>query len=218
MFNKSLIALGCSLTHLPGWATVVSDTMDLKLINLSQAAGSNQLQEKRLQQFLLINDISKYDIVVWQITSTVRGYSRKRFYNSSNDDHNPNCTSMFENIFDGEKRIDLLSIAPDVIKDSDESQLLENLLFHLKVVKKYTPNLLVFLGWEQSISDNYREKFFSALVKNKIDYINEYMCEWCILKNYKMDSYLHPSYDGYEAYANEIIIPKLRQMIRSYND
>jgi len=215
---KSLITLGCSLTYLPGWANVISDKMNLNLINLSMSAGSNQLQIKRLQQFLLVKNISKHDAVVWQITSTARGYSRKLIYNKEIDKNKPEFTSMFENIFDNKKRIDLLSVSPDVTRDIDEPQLLEDILFHLIVVKKYTPNLLVFLGWEQATSDQYREKFLSALVKNNIDFTNEYMCEWCILNNYKMDSNLHPSPAGYEAYAKDIIIPKLRQMRENYND
>jgi ABC-type uncharacterized transport system fused permease/ATPase subunit len=228
MFNR-LISLGCSLTHQIGWADQVASTLEIPLINLAVSAGSNQIQQKRIQEFILRNGISNHDLVVWQITGTSRHYNRERLTfkwrhnlkkeltDSDEIKRDPSYHFTFtrssQNLIDFEERIDFLCTSPYAIGNIDEADLLEDILFHLVTIKKYTPYLLVVLGWEQAITNQNRNKFIKLLKEYHIDCVDEYICEWCANQNLPFDGTLHPSHNSYQEYALNVLIPKIRELL-----
>ena len=227
MFNR-LVSLGCSLTHQIGWADQVATSLEIPLLNLAISAGSNQIQQKRIQELILRNELSKNDLVIWQITSTSRKYSRimmtevwqkilhKELTDTEEAKRDPNYhftfTKSSSNLFDNNNRLDFLCTSPNAAACLDEEQLLEDLLFHLITVKKYTNFLFVVLGWEQAISDKNRNKFFGLLKDHNIYVIDNPICEWCANQNLPFDGTLHPSHNSYQEYALNVLIPKIREL------
>jgi hypothetical protein len=228
MFNQ-LISLGCSLTHQIGWADQVATTLDIPLTNLAVSAGSNQIQQKRIQEYILRKGITENDLVIWQITSTTRKHKReslspkwqitlqKELTDSDEVKRDPTYHFTFTksslNLFDNKERIDFLCTSPYTYSSQlDEAGLLEEILFHLVTVKKYTPYLIVVLGWEQVITDQYRNKFKELLKEYKINYVDEYICEWCAIQNLPFNGTLHPSHNSYQEYALKVLIPKIKEL------
>jgi hypothetical protein len=227
MFNH-LISLGCSLTHQIGWADHVATTLEIPLTNLAVSAGSNQIQQRRLQEYILRKGITEKDLVIWQLTSTDRRYSRvqltprwqkilhKELTDSDEIKNDPlyqfTFTKSSPNLIDNQERIDFLCTSDHASGDVNEANLLEEILFHLVVVKKYTPYLIVVLGWEQVITDQYRNKFKELLKKYNIDYIDDYICEWCAIQNLPFDGTLHPAHNSYKEYAVDVLIPKIKEL------
>ena len=224
-----LISLGCSLTHQIGWANRVANTLNIPLTNLAVSAGSNQIQQKRIQEYILRKGITENDLVIWQITSTNRKYSRERLSqrwqntlqkeltDSDEVKRDPSYrftfTKSFPNLLDNTERIDFLCTSPYASSQFDEANILEEMLFHFVTLKKYTPHLIVVLGWEQVITDQYRNKFKELLKENNIDFIDEYICEWCAVHNLPFDGTLHPAQSSYQEYALNVLIPRIKELI-----
>jgi hypothetical protein len=227
MFNQ-LISLGCSLTHQIGWADHVSTILEIPLTNLAVSAGSNQIQQKRLQEYILRKGISSHDLVIWQITSTDRRYRRvqltqiwqKILHKELTDSdeiksdplYRPTFTKSSPNLIDNKESIDFLCTNDYAFGNFNEAELLEEILFHLAVVKKYTPYLIVVLGWEQVITDQHRHRFIELLKKYNIEFVEEYICEWCAMQGLPFDGTLHPAHNSYKEYALNVLIPKIKEL------
>jgi hypothetical protein len=219
---RRLITLGCSLTHQAGWAQYLSECMKLPLFNLAQSAGSNQLQQRRIQEFIFSKNIIDADIVLWQLTSTVRYYKREQV-NSENqkiiesDDNQKSCPTMLfsnKNIFDNTIRVDHLCNSADQMYDEiDEEQQLEDLIFYLISLKKFTPNLFVFLGWNDAIPLAYHQIFKTVLKKHQINFIDVPLVDWCIENNLDLDRLLHPTVGSSSKYASDILIPLIEKQL-----
>ena len=225
-----IIALGCSITEQVGWAAYLSECMSLPLVNLAVSSGSNQLQQKRIQEYIFKNDIAPDDIVVWQITATNRSQARlvadhHNLQLAKEDakgcDYSPSIVSS-KNIFDGKDRIDFLSHSNyalqsrTVIDDSIEPQLLEDLLFYLIAISKMTSNLLVVFGWDTVLSADYISKFKQELDLHKINYVIPTIVSYC--HTYKLafnGDTTHPTNGSSRIYARDVLIPKLNKMINT---
>jgi hypothetical protein len=107
-----LITLGCSITHQAGWADYLRQCMDVELINLAQSAGSNDLQQRRFQEYVFKNNIDTNTIIIWQITTPSRFYNRvflteiieKEIKNATNF---PKAVYSNKNLFDNFSRVDM---------------------------------------------------------------------------------------------------------------
>lgn len=218
---RRLITLGCSLTHQAGWAQYLAECMQLPLYNLAQSAGSNQLQQKRIQEFIFTNNIASTDIVVWQLTSTIRYHKREMLNENNqklieqckNNNIHPTIIESNVNIFDSSARVDYLCNSVDDINDIDEAQVLEDLLFYIVSIKKFTSNFFVFLGWEKSIPLEFQEKFKNLLDKHQINYFNECLVDWCHQQNLKFDLLNHPTVGSSSIYARDILFPAIEKQL-----
>jgi hypothetical protein len=215
---RKLITLGCSLTHHAGWAQYINECMNVKLHNLSQSAGSNQLQQRRLQEFIFEQPITNNDIVIWQITSTMRYYKRELVKNQSRMNHfkndstsHPKIVLTNKNIFDDNNRVDYLCNSVDNRNESDEAQILEDILFYLISVRSFTPNFFVFLGWQDAIPSEYREKFIELLAHYQINFIDDPLVEWCYQHNLKFDLRDHPTTGSSSKYARDVLMPVIEK-------
>ena len=217
-----LITLGCSLTHHAGWAQYLQECMKIPLHNLSRSAGSNQLQQRRLQEFIFKSNIIEDDIVIWQLTSTYRYYKRELLneknkeeleYYKNNPNEFPTVVLTNKNIFDKLSRVDYLCNSFDDRNKVDEAQILEDLLFYLIAVRKHTPNFFVFFGWQNAIPTNYQEEFKQFLKKNQIEFIDIPLVEWCYQQNLKFDLGEHPTIGSSSHYARDVIIPEIERKL-----
>lgn len=226
-----IIALGCSITNGCGWTDHVRASLSLTdqtqydCHNLSRGSGSNQIQIKRFQEFLLDHVIEPEDIIMWQITSTTRAHARypalPRFVamalqDSQGHEHlTYNIYTRHANLFDLLHRLDFLSHSQYAQKIwIDEAQVLEDLLFMLQVARKYTKNVLVFRGWQTVIHENCLTKFTDELARRDITYLPEALVDWCTEQRlpFKDDNF-HPRLSTSQIFSREIILPALRKIL-----
>lgn len=217
-----LITLGCSLTHHAGWAQYLNECTKYPLNNFAQSAGSNQLQQRKIQNYILRNGLDSSDIIIWQITSTERWYKRllldaktteKLKYYQDNPDKHPTLVLSEENIIDGISRVDELcnSVFDDSLRD--EAQNLEDLLFFIVSIRKFTPNVFVFLGWKEAIPLVHQDAFAKLLKKFDIKFIDVPLVDWCKDHNYNFDLLLHPTTGSSSKYARDVLIPALEKQL-----
>lgn len=215
---KQIITLGCSLTHQPGWAAYLEHCTNLPVINLAQSSGSNQLQQRRIQEYIFENGLDDSSIVIWQITGTHRRYRRSKltdalYKQSEKSMEFPRVVTSSPNIFDSEMRVDYLSHNINAFVVEDENQVLEDLLFYLISIKKFTPNLLVFLGWKNELIMQHIDTFKEHLKKHNIDYIDEPVTDWCLEQNLPFEPMKHPTNGSYCQYAKHVLIPRLEKLL-----
>lgn len=218
-----LVTLGCSLTHQIGWADYVSACTQLPLVNLSQSAGGNQIQQHRFKEYLLAGNANIQDIVIWQITSTHRKHGRIKLNNSWRKklakelyvpfSSHPTITQKYSNLFDGKKRIDFLCTSDCIEDPDDEEQLIEDLLFYLVTAKQFFPKLLIVFGWQRVLPPPYMRKFKKLLNSFNIDYIDEPIANWCEKNKLGFKGSLHPTQLSYQIYGQKVIVPKLNELL-----
>ena len=216
--NK-LIVFGCSLSaqgHLKTWSDEVSSRLKLPLFNFAIPASSNLLQVKRFQEYVVNNHITNDDLIIWQITGVERGYKRisNRWpwivpVNCDSDSFNGSI-----NYFDNKHRIDTLCHHKDSINSHvDEEEVLQELVFHLKVAKKFTKNLLIIIGWDTAIPDDYIHLLKEFLNNNNIGYVDKSILSHTIENNLPLlPDNAHPGEEAYISFANNCIIPTLKEL------
>jgi hypothetical protein len=223
---NNIITLGCSLTHHHGWAEYVSQSLKLPLTNLSISGSSNQIQMRRIQEYIFANTITDNDLIIWQVTGTVRRHKREKMTTELAQEIEKQITrtaqdtkfsptmkeSPFANIFDQTPRVDFLCQNEDAPPMQDEEQLLEDLLFYILAIKKYTPNLIIFFGWNKSLPYEHFPKFKNILKDNNILVIDEAITDWCLERKLNFEPCLHPSIGSSYRYAKENILPAIEKM------
>jgi len=214
--NK-LIVFGCSLSatgRLASWSNEISNKLNLPLLNFAIPASSNPLQVKRFQEYLINNNITDDDLIIWQITGIERWYKRVRNRaNSLSID-----TATFQgsiNYFDSKPRIDQLCHHTENKNHDnvDQEEVLQELVFHLKVAKKFTKKVLVIFGWDTIIPDNYTILLKEFLNKNNISYIDKSILSHTIENNLPLEpDNQHPGEEAYISFADNCVMPKLKEL------
>lgn len=226
-----LFTFGCSLTDFKGIKEKLSNLLGVEFVNSAQAAGSNQLQINKFNELVLENKITNEDIIYWQITFMLRRYRRLMKH------HLPQIENMQKNqfkfpgthftisnpnIFDNQTRIDLMTNSPwysKYIKESeiDYNQDLQTLLSTIILSKKITKNVIVVFGWDEVITDDYLKIFKNYLKKNNIKYVDESYLTYVTKNNLEFMDDLHPTEKSAELFAENIIYPLLKEMIKDEN-
>ena len=214
-----LIVFGCSLSaagHLTSWSDEVSARLKLTLLNFAIPASSNPLQVKRFQEYVVNNSITNDDLIIWQITGVERGYKRvsNRWPWLGSINHNSESFNGSINYFDNKPRIDQLCHHTESVNSHvDEEEVLQELVFHLKVAKQFTKKLLVIIGWDTAIPDNYINLFKEFLNSNNISYVDKSILSHTIENNLSLlPDGSHPGEEAYISFANNCIIPKLKEL------
>jgi len=228
---SKFVIFGCSLSaegHVMSWPQRISEVTGIKCVNLAVPASSNQLQIERFKEYILDNRLEKEDIIIWEITGTGRGHQRTKFTIAENyikeTPHlmwseegmtlGTHCAlPQRKNQFDNEYRFDYLYNHQITLKMKiDEPQLLEDILFFLTVARQYTNNLVILIGWKEAISSKYYNQFISILKEQGFNYIDSHIIEHSIENNIPLDESLHPTQEGYFSYADNCVIPKLKEL------
>lgn len=223
--KQKILTLGCSFSafgHLKSWPErivehFVKNFDKVELINLALPASSNQLQILRLQEYVIYNNIDSDDIVIWQITATVRGHQRSKNSEGKRNKDLTNPTAFYTgstNYFDKKNRLDYLCHHPISLNmQVDEPEILQQLLYNLKILKKFTNKVMVIKGWEGVIPEEYLKDFYLFLDKNSISYIDEAILTHNIENNYPLgEDKMHPSEEAYVSFTDKKIIPLIKKM------
>lgn len=229
-----LITFGCSLTNRVGIKEKLAELLRVMNYDLSQSAGSNQLQIVRFNELILENKIDSDDIIYWQITMYNRKYDRlmlKDFgliedVQSDFELKHFQCKDFIhfiptiKNIFDKEERFDLLSNSPILenkfYEDKDYNQYLQNLLSTLIIAKKITKKIIVVFGWDGIMPEKYLHIFKDYLLKYNINFIDETYLSYVINNNLDfLDDGFHPKKESGESFAINIVYPKILEIIKN---
>lgn len=227
--TQKLITLGCSLTHQIGWADYIARNLKIPLVNLAVSSGSNRLQQKRIQSYIFENNIGPDDIIIWQLTGSGRYHFRDLLTpNSLRDAKIKNSAMQYMpidtssvNCFDNEPRLDFLShaVKPNnyVLSRSAELDRLEDLLFYIISLSKFTPNVLVIVGWSTVFPAGCLQIFKEKLSKFSISYIDETIVDYCKEQNltFNGEDKTHPTAESHHIYAEKIILPRLVKLINT---
>jgi hypothetical protein len=218
-----LFTFGCSITADTSWTSYIAECLNIEYKNLAVGSSSNQLQLKRMQEYILNDMIDSNDLVIWQLTCTERPHTRVTYTDinireaerDSKDYEYPAYITDSVNIFSGYKKIDLLShsnIKYEIRPKEDD--ILEDIAFSLISLKRLVPNLLIIFGWEKCIPKEYQEKFKSILKKHNVDYLDEYMVEWCHENNLKFcGDTMHPSSGSMCQFTKTHTLPRISEML-----
>lgn len=224
-----LITLGDSTTTgFNSWSGITASNINYEHINLAEAAGCNELQIKLMQEWLLDNDLTHDDIVIWQITKylnplirlTIEHHSECEKVNSKlrGNSISTHYTLTSKNKFDNEHRINLLSISPLLRKfshkfNNDAEQLLQDLLFMFIVIKNIHPKLLVFRTHDSDMPKKYWKTMTNIFLERNIDFMEETITNFCVDNSlpFNPDGY-HPTTESHTEFSKKIIMPKLEEL------
>ncbi|SVD45263.1 uncharacterized protein METZ01_LOCUS398117 [marine metagenome] len=235
---KRIRAFGCSLTQQHHWKYLDIEEIDLK----SYAIGSqgNDVQFAQYMNAVHDGDILKDDIIIWQLTNEYRRMVNKPnidkllIAEGANTVDEKGYWLDMKNMFCPNKRIQGVvrghySLTRDKPhKNEREERLLAEyqwnkinqtglpiyeMLLQLNGVKRDNDKLLVMFGWNDMFAwDGLNENVFKYLKKQGIDYIEESIYNWVLDQGYKIDNTNHPPQNGYQAYTNNVLSPKLKQL------
>ena len=223
-----LITLGDSLSHGDhSWPNLLSQDLNCSLVNFALPASQNLLQSQLMQDWLLHNDLSNNDIVIWQI-----GWSNHQLIHVGTEHwdkieranrfvKNKMGISHYHfknNIVDNKLRISLLPVSPILHKftnrkrPNDDAEVLQNLLFMFVMIKKLCPKLLIIKGNDDFVKDYHWENITNFLTRKNIDLLNESIYTWCIENGLSIGPDSHPTEESLRVYKDNILIPKLRSL------
>ena len=223
--SNKVITLGCSLTEQEGLANKLGELLNMQLINLAQGSGDNLLQIEKIQDFILDNDITKDDIIVWQITDvkrrhknvmmdqweTVKDVQRKLY--------TPKDTAHFylkrRNLIDKKRRIVLLPNSPSVQShDFDDNASIHTIISTMIMLNKIC-KLYVWFGWDKVLSPLQFDVFFNMLITKKIAFNKKFYVNWAHDNryNFRYDN-LHPDQECAEAFAEKILYTDLKKKLK----
>ena len=100
-------------------------------------------------------------------------------------------------------------------QENDTGLPVYEMLLQLNGVKRDNDKLLVIFGWKEMMGwdkNNSNENVIKYLKKQGIDYIEEPINDWVQDQGYKLDDFHHPNQKGYQAYTNNVLSQKLRQL------
>jgi hypothetical protein len=229
MVKSKLICLGCSLTAWAGLKEKTAQLSNLNLVNLSESAGSNILQVHRLHEYILDNEISGDDIMLWQITGDVRNGLRLQASRNNVEKVKQIQLTQFTpisryhyvdrsvNIFDREPRLDILCHSPILHEPTsidlfDANQQTQTLLATIILLHKIHSRLLVFFGWDGVLVNNNKQIFLSFLNKHSIPYIEQSYVNWVRQNNGEFHDNLHPTQESGELFAQHMIVKKFNEL------
>lgn len=223
-----LITLGDSLSsgdH--NWPKLLSQDLDCILVNFALPASQNLLQVQLMQDWLLHNDLSDTDIVIWQI-----GWSNHQLIHVGTEhwDKVERANKFIKhkvgishyhiknNIIDNKLRFSLLPISPILYKfvnrkrPNDDAEILQNLLFMFVMIKKLCPKLLVINGNDNFVKDHHWTNMTNFMSRKNIDFLEESIYSWCIENNLAIGPDRHPTEESLRVYVDKILYPKLKSL------
>jgi len=233
---KRIRAFGCSLTAQHHWQFMFNDVIDYNNNNrvhvddeidfqsYAVSAGGNDIQLIQYTNEVHNNNIVNDDIIIWQITNPGRRMvdidvcssydypdSLFKFENGYMD---------FENVFNSPKRIKGMDLGSAIRKKlSPTSKILETntgiyqVVWQLNGVKRENNKLLVLFGWDDLFTSAIEKQNVIKFLKDRdIDYLEDSILEWTVENGHTPDDTEHPSLEGYSAYTQNVLVPKLKSL------
>ena len=174
----------------------------IHLTDYSRAGYGNDIQHIQYANEVYYKNISKDDIIIWQLSSTNRIATENEISSSKNGD------IRVENIFSG-KEVNLTRC--DNIYNSYSTY---STLWQLNGVKRNNDKLLVIFGWD-FVFPSEKKEIINFLKEHDIDYIEESILGWSTRHEFfkKVNKYdLHPPQEGYKSFTEGCVLPKLNKL------
>jgi hypothetical protein len=211
-----------------GWPRFLSEDINYELINFAVPGATNLLQIQLSQDWLLDNNLTKDDIVIWQIGWSTYPvvYVGMEHWDKVERAERVIKKYLFasqyylrNNKVDRKPRISLLRNSPILHKftnrkkSNDVPEVLQNLLFMFTIIKIMCPKLLVVKGRDGMVSEEYWENMKNFFTEKNIDFINDSLHGWCT--NRKLDFF--PDNEHVPEHSNrtlvtELMYPKLKTL------
>jgi hypothetical protein len=223
-----LITLGDSLSsgdH--SWPNLLSQELNCNLVNFALPASQNLLQIQLMQDWLLYNDLSNDDIIIWQIgwsshpvvyIGTEHWDKIERANRIVKNKMGISHYHFKNNIIDNKLRISLLPVSPILHKftnrkrPNDDAEVLQSLLFMFNIIKKICPKILIIKGNDDFVKDIHWNNMTSFLERKNIAFLNESIYTWCIENGLSIGPDSHPTTESLRVYKDNVLIPKLRRV------
>jgi hypothetical protein len=176
----------------------------IHLTDYSKTGWGNDIQHIQYANEVYYKNISKDDIIIWQLTSP---------YRTAINHEGPLNTGeiQFQNVFNGkEMYVDNSMDLPDKFLNTS----MYNTLWQLNGVKRYNDKLLVLFGWDSCFVNEEKKEIIKFLKENDIDYIEESIQGWSTRhKFFKKDKDdFHPPQQGYKSFTEDCLLPKLKKL------
>jgi len=217
-----LITLGCSLTQICGIPQSLSHALNLECKDLSESAGSNLLQSRRLMDSVAQASVSRDDMVIWQITGDARPYERlpderlteaEELAQQMQSGHYHHVLSD-PNMFSARPRVDLLSNSELLSHTHSVADDLQSVVATMILANSYFRHMWVYLGWSHAVQPRYRTTFRDCLARHQIEFIDAPFLDWAVQNHKAMgvdNAHPHPA-TGKE-FAETVILPSILQAL-----
>lgn len=210
------ISLGCSLTAQTGYIKFLIREYGLDITNLAVSAGSNQLQQHRLNNLYVKNQINLNTILLWQITFPLRSHALIDYDEFAETN---SSSEFFDNIRENVELFQsshyaLLTHNPYFQKihvASNYNENLQNLTIDIMHWSFLCKKIIVYLGWDFMEKKVY--KTFLNFLKRRPNILvlpqESNIVDWCKNNNLEFSDDLHPTEESYIQWAKSNLIPVL---------
>jgi hypothetical protein len=203
--------------------------LHLNITSHAVSGGAHNMQFVRYGNGIYDGSISGDDVVVWQMTDPMRhginvredhrlkkkpnikpyagNLTIKNIY--TNKEMGLYTNHLLHQFYEG----DGLNEAIKITSYRDENQdTIYSLLLAISGIKRTNNKLLVVFGWDACVPTPCKDMMIDFFIKNDIDYIITSIFDWTIEQGYEQSWSYHPGMDGYRAFTNEILEPRLKQL------
>jgi hypothetical protein len=235
---RKIVFLGDSLTadNLEfSWARQLCQELNLGYHNLAVGAGNNRTQVLLLQHYLLSDEYSRDDIFFWEINAVSRFNTVltpeiqigpiNMIQNIKDKSTDPlyQYQKQLPNVFDKEKLSVMLCQDANALEreivdpyglQSIAEVVLQETVAHIVLLAAAGHNVLCTLGWEQAVAEKDMPKLQHLLNKDKIQFIEDGMLDWCVKQHLPLADDMHPDQmSATPVWARTHLMPRLRTII-----
>lgn len=213
------IALGCSLTAQDGYVNDLKSNYGFDILNLAVSAGSNQLQELRLQNCLIEGLVSFDTTLIWQLTNPTRYFEIVSPVDKSIPLNGVPFSGSFDWIPD---ELSLFNTKTKVLLTNnkhfsnyripDMHGNLQNTIVNIYKWSFLVNRIVVFYGWNFGITDVNEEqikRFLQTRPNIQVLPLEDSILDWCKNKNLALADSNHPMEDSYREWGRQILLPYL---------
>lgn len=217
---KKYIALGCSLTALPGYVNHLNKKYKLGIVNLAVPASSNALQSFKLNNCLINGDAGRETTLLWQLTGIGRSFAVVDPDTATELDITyKHQTSNFNGHLVTIEPYDIMSSA--LLSNSEHAkQQLRNDVYQLQTticdIYKWShlvDRIIVYLGWSWiDESGQLLNKLLSVLEPlPNVTIIPPHhsILDYCIKQQLPILEDNHPEENSYNVWCENVLVPRL---------
>ena len=218
---SKFIALGCSMTSIPGWVDYCNEDLNMQVYNLAEGASGNQTQVFRLKNYLLENklfDKMKDIVLLWQITGPNRS-SALLDNVESNKKYKNVWGNGYRDFFEYESAIfkdpvlGILSNNKHIERfnqsfDANFEQFVADVLIFSKLVKK----IILWYGWKDLYDQERLEQINKLFMSHDIQIVEEPVLDYCKNHNLPFRDDMHPTKESSINWAKNNLLPVVRAL------
>ncbi len=218
-------AFGCSLTAQHNWRYLE----DVNVTSYAVSGGAHNMQLVSYGNGRHAETIERDDIIIWQITDPRRhaynviandvrvkdpmpGHSVGRLVTENiytGKEMHMYTSHLIEKWFEGDNIVNYISVANDMAELEDN---IYSLLWSLNGIKRMNTKLLVVFGWDDGLPVGCKDKMINFFGLNSIAIIEPSILDWTLEQGYEQSSSCHPNDEGYKAFTEEVLEPKLKSL------